>query len=68
MEFKDKVLFARAQLNISQEQLAKELNVAYVTINRWENGKITPTKKAIIQFETFCRKHSVAFDEVNKDE
>ncbi len=35
MDFKDKILQVRAQLNLTQEQLARELNVAYVTINRF---------------------------------
>ncbi|KAB4801174.1 helix-turn-helix transcriptional regulator, partial [Bacteroides thetaiotaomicron] len=26
----------RKELNISQEQLARELNISYTTINRWE--------------------------------
>ena len=35
MDFKDKILQVRAQLNLTQEQLARELIVAYVTINRF---------------------------------
>lgn len=68
MEFKDKVLYARAVLNLTQEQLAKELHVTYITINRWEHGKIKPTRKAIIQFENFCKMNKVNFNEVETNE
>ncbi len=42
----------RQQLNLSQEQLAARLNVAYTTINRWEQGKSKPQKaqqQAVLQ-------------------
>ncbi|MGH8279229.1 MAG: helix-turn-helix domain-containing protein, partial [Gammaproteobacteria bacterium] len=29
----------RAKLDLSQEQLAARLNVAFATVNRWETGK-----------------------------
>ena len=33
----------RAKLNLSQEDLAKTLNVSFMSVNRWENGKHEPT-------------------------
>lgn len=33
----------RAKLNLSQEDLAKILNVSFMSVNRWENGKHEPT-------------------------
>ena len=38
MEFKEKVYKARMKLGLTQEAMAKELGIAFVTINRWENG------------------------------
>lgn len=46
----------RRQLGISQEDLARELGVSFATINRWENGKVKPSKLAKAQFEQFCGK------------
>ncbi|MCI6014088.1 MAG: helix-turn-helix domain-containing protein [Coprobacillus sp.] len=63
MEFKYKLIYARAKLNMSQTDLAKALGVSFQTINRWENGKVTPTKKAEIQFDEFCQEHKVVFKE-----
>ena len=56
MEFKDKLVFARAKLDLSQSELAKELNVSLPTVSRWENGKVNPTKKAKVVFMQFCKK------------
>jgi type I restriction enzyme M protein len=36
----------RIKLNLSQEQLAARLGVAFATVNRWENEKIVPHGKA----------------------
>ena len=35
----------RAKLDLSQEELAKLLNVSFVSVNRWETGKFDPTMK-----------------------
>ena len=34
----------RLEHKITQEQLAKELDVAFATVNRWLNGKYKPRK------------------------
>lgn len=46
----------RRQLVLSQEDLARELGVSFATVNRWENGKVKPSKLAKAQFEQFCDK------------
>lgn len=46
----------RSQLGLSQEELAHALGVSFASINRWENGKTSPSKLARAQFDTFCRK------------
>jgi DNA-binding XRE family transcriptional regulator len=33
----------RKQLNLSQEKLARLLNVSWITVNRWERGKPEPS-------------------------
>ncbi|MCH3977141.1 MAG: helix-turn-helix domain-containing protein [Bacilli bacterium] len=38
MEFKDKVKAARLKAFMSQEMFAKEIGLAFSTVNRWENG------------------------------
>lgn len=62
MDYKDRLVFVRAKLNLSQAELAKELNVSLPTISRWENNKVIPTKKAKVVFSQFCKKHNIEFE------
>lgn len=62
MEFKDKCLYVRAKLNLTQEELAKKLKVSVPSISRWEMGKVMPTRKAHLIFENFCKENNITFD------
>ena len=53
------LLSLRAKINITQEELARILNVTFATINRWENNRAVPTKIHIMQIEELCKKHKV---------
>lgn len=59
MEFSYLVKKARQHLNISQEQLARELSVSFSTVNRWENGKAKPNNLAKNAFRDFCKKNNL---------
>ena len=61
MEFKDKVLQIRMQLNMSQEALARDLEVSYATVNRWENGNSHPRPRQVYAFDKYCQEHDIAF-------
>lgn len=37
----------RAELNLTQEQLAERLGVSFATVNRWEGGSAKPQKAAL---------------------
>ena len=63
MTFAEKVKYVRGVLLISQKDLAKELGVSNVTINRWENGSYNPSRLARKAFEDFCEKKNVAKEE-----
>ena len=63
MSFQDKLIYVRATLNLTQTELANELKVSFPTISRWENGKSNPTKKALVIFANFCRKHNIRWDD-----
>jgi DNA-binding transcriptional regulator YiaG len=45
----------RKQLSLSQEELAQALGVSFATVNRWENGRTTPSPMAVTVFKTFCK-------------
>jgi transcriptional regulator with XRE-family HTH domain len=44
----------RRRLDMSQEQLARALNVSFSTINRWENEKASPSNLAQKTIFDFC--------------
>ena len=46
---------------MSQQALAKKLDVSFATINRWENGKSLPQKLTLYRFEQFCKENGIEF-------
>ena len=66
MTFPEKMRYVREKLNISQEDLARALNVSYATINRWENSKTKPIKMAQSAFDNYCEEHGIRFEESEK--
>ena len=63
MKFKEKVYKARMKLGLTQEAMAKELGIAFVTINRWENGVSHPNKLKEYKFNEFCKTNHIEFEE-----
>ena len=45
----------RGRLGLTQEKFAAKLGVTLPTINRWENGRVAPSKLAIRQIEQLLR-------------
>jgi len=52
----------RKEMNISQETLARDLNVSYATLNRWENNKVKPSRLAKIQIQDYCVQKGISKD------
>ena len=59
MEFSRIVKIVREKTGMSQEDLARALNVSFATINRWENGKTHPNKLTQNVFYDFCRQQGL---------
>jgi len=66
MRFSSSVKKVRAKLGLSQEQLARELNISFSTINRWENEKSHPSQMAKELFYNFCNKNEIDITFVKK--
>ncbi|MDD5038274.1 MAG: helix-turn-helix transcriptional regulator [Dehalococcoidales bacterium] len=66
MNFPEIVKNIRNNLNISQEQLARDLNVSFSTINRWENGHTGPSKLAKLRFIEYCRDNAILKGEISQ--
>lgn len=63
MTFAEKVKYVRGKLLISQIELANELGVSNVTINRWEMEATRPSFLAEKKFDAFCVIHNIRFEE-----
>jgi DNA-binding transcriptional regulator YiaG len=61
MPFAEKIKFVRAELLVSQTELAKMIGVSFSTVNRWESGKLKPTFLSEKKFEKFCSKNKITF-------
>ena len=48
----------RLENRITQQDLAKELGVAFSTVSRWFNGKTTPNKIQQYHVEKYLKKHA----------
>ena len=59
MNFPKIVKIVREKSSMSQEDLARALNVSFATINRWENGKTHPNKLTQMVFFDYCKKHGM---------
>ena len=54
----------RENLNMSQTELAEQLNVTFVTVNRWENGHAVPNKIAQTKLYEICKENDVPVYEI----
>ena len=68
MDFPSIVKYVRDKLNMSQEDLARAINVSYASINRWENGKNRPNKLALSVFTVFCKQQGIDIEKLRGKE
>ena len=57
----------RTYLNMSQTEFAKQLNVTFQTVNRWENGRAVPNKLAQSMMYELCKERSVPVYEAEEN-
>jgi DNA-binding transcriptional regulator YiaG len=67
MDFPNAVKFVRSVTGMSQEALARALNVSFATINRWENGKTRPNQMAKSVFFDFCERNGINAQNLSSD-
>jgi DNA-binding transcriptional regulator YiaG len=59
MTFSEAVKKIRKERFLSQEDFAKDIGVAFSTVNRWENGKNAPSYKAMKLLNVYCKQYSI---------
>jgi transcriptional regulator with XRE-family HTH domain len=61
MEIVKKLELYRLENKITQQALAKELDVAFSTVSRWFNGKTVPSKIQQYHVEKYLTKKKITF-------
>ena len=61
MELKDSLKTMRTECSITQEQLAKKLNISLKTVSHWETGYTEPSVAQLIALADF---YSVSLDDL----
>ena len=61
MSFQAELKRIRQRCFLSQQAFAKEINVAFSTVNRWESGKTKPNMAAMKSIKEFCFKYDVDY-------
>lgn len=59
MSFSEILKYIRNKKDYTQEQFARELNVSFSTINRWENGRTEPSVLAKMRLLEYCKKNCI---------
>ena len=59
MPFSEILKSIRKQKKYTQEQFARELNVSFSTINRWENGRTEPSVLAKMRLLEDCKQNGI---------
>ena len=66
MSISNEIKMIRQQAFLTQESFAKQLGVAFSTVNRWECGKIHPNITAMKKIKLFCDKNKISFTELQQ--
>jgi DNA-binding XRE family transcriptional regulator len=54
LDIKISLAAVRVNANKTQAELAEEMQVTRETVNKWEKGKVAPTKAQIYLFAKIC--------------
>lgn len=66
MVFSDCIRILRQKQLLSQEAIAKELQVTLSTVSRWETGKSIPNLSTMKKIKAFCEKEKIEYDMVEQ--
>lgn len=58
------IMDMRVKLDLSQMALTELLGVSFTSVNRWENGKYSPTKLVKRKIEVLCKENYIPMEEL----
>lgn len=67
MSFGDELKNIRQHCFLSQEAFARELNVSFSSVNRWEGGRAKPNLSAMKNIKAFCDQEDIDFSVLEKE-
>ena len=67
MSFSEELRNIRQHCFLSQEAFARELNVSFSSVNRWEGGRAKPNMVAMKNIKAFCEAHNIDFSNLEKE-
>lgn len=59
MNWAESIKKLRNKMLLTQEELAKKLDVSFASVNRWENGEHEPTMKVKRELMKLMKKYKV---------
>ena len=62
MGFQDQVKFVRMHLQLSQEELARQMGISFATVSRWERENRKPQLALLGKFYSFCQRSGIEID------
>ena len=66
MSFPEEMKRARQRCFLTQSDFAKEINVAFSTVNRWECGKAKPNLSAMKSIKAFCLRNNIEYASIEE--
>ena len=67
MSFSEELKSIRQHSFLSQEAFARELNVSFSSVNRWEGGRAKPNLNAMKNIKAFCEAHDIDFSSLERE-
>ena len=67
MSLGEAIRVIRQKAFYTQEDFAKELNVALSTVNRWELNKVKPNVKAMKSIKEFCDSNKLSYEMIERE-
>ena len=62
MDFQDQIKFVRMHLQLSQEELARQMGISFATVSRWERESRKPQLALLGKFYSFCQRKGIEID------
>ena len=66
MAYSEEIKKIRQKCFLSQEAFARELNISFSSVNRWEGGKSKPSMASMKKIKEFCESQNIDFTALEK--